>query len=399
MKKIILFLLCVINCLNANLKHEDEFEKIKKCDTDWLIVGAGPAGIATIGVLLDLGTLPKRITWVDPEFNVGKLSNYKNVDANTKNKFFVRFLESCKTFAAMVPDSIEKLKMLNPEQEYLLSSIVEPLEKITNALMNKVNVIQGKMDSLYFENDLWNVGVNEKNITADHVVLATGSYAKRLEYNEYKDKEIKFDDAIDKEILKTIVKKDDVVAVIGSAHSAILLLKYLTEAGVQKIYNFYTKAICYPTDMGGWVLYDQIGLTGVAAYWAKNVLEKGRAPHIERIYSNKENLDKILPICTKIIYAIGFERNKLPLIQQNPNLEYNQKNGVIGKRLFGIGIAFPEIKVCPEGTVEYRIGLPSFLDYAQRVVPTWVKKNNILGYEKQRELLKTFAELFTIEIL
>ena len=38
--------------------------------TDWLIVGAGPAGIATAGVLIDLGIDPHTMVWLDPEFNV-----------------------------------------------------------------------------------------------------------------------------------------------------------------------------------------------------------------------------------------------------------------------------------------------------------------------------------------
>lgn len=399
MKKIILFLLCIINCLNANLKQEDEFEKLAKCDTDWLIIGAGPAGIATIGVLLDLGTLPKRITWVDPEYNVGRLSNYKNVDANTKTKHFVRVLESCKTFCACVPESIEKLKKLDPEREYILAHIVEVLEQITKALMNKVNLAKGKMDSLYFDNDVWNVSVNGKNISSYHVVLATGSHPKTLQSTEYKDKEIHLDDALDRETLKKIVNPQDVIAVVGSAHSAILLLKYLTDIGVKKIYNFYNKPIQYPIDMGGWVLYDQIGVIGVAGQWAKEVLEKGLAPHVERVFSSQENLDKILPICTKIIYAVGFEKNKLPQIKENTNLVYNDSNGIMGPRLFGIGIAFPEKITTPIGTFEYKIGLPSFIDYAQKVVPTWIKKNDMLGYDKQKELLKSFAELFCIEIL
>jgi len=398
MRRIIL-LLCIVNVLNANIKQEDEFEKLKKYDTDWLIVGAGPAGITTIGVLLDLGTLPKRITWVDPEFNIGRLSNYKNVDANTKNKKFVTFLEHCKTFQDVVPEHIEKLKKLDPEKEDVLISIVKPLEEITKSLMNKVNVIKGKIDSLDFENNLWHVGVNGKYISADHVVLATGSYPKRLPYDQYKEKEISLDLALDKENLKQLVNKEDIVAVVGSAHSAILLLKYITEVGVKKIYNFYNKPIQYPIDMGNWTLYDEVGILGAAAYWAQNVLEKGLASHIERVLSSKENLDKILPICTKIIYAIGFEKNKLPEIKENKNLEYNASNGVIGTKLFGIGIAFPEKYVNSVGTDIYKIGLPGFLEYAQRVVPTWIKKNNLLGYDKQKEMLKTFAELFTIEIL
>ena len=35
------------------------------CDYEWAIVGAGPAGIILIGLLLDLGTDPKSIVWIE----------------------------------------------------------------------------------------------------------------------------------------------------------------------------------------------------------------------------------------------------------------------------------------------------------------------------------------------
>ena len=34
-------------------------------DAEWAIIGAGPAGIIVIGLLLDMGTDPKSIVWVD----------------------------------------------------------------------------------------------------------------------------------------------------------------------------------------------------------------------------------------------------------------------------------------------------------------------------------------------
>ena len=38
---------------------------------DWAVIGAGPAGIAAIGKLLDAGIEPQRIAWIDPTFAVG----------------------------------------------------------------------------------------------------------------------------------------------------------------------------------------------------------------------------------------------------------------------------------------------------------------------------------------
>lgn len=39
----------------------------------WAVIGAGPAGIAAVGKLLDHGVLPEDILWFDPHFKVGDL--------------------------------------------------------------------------------------------------------------------------------------------------------------------------------------------------------------------------------------------------------------------------------------------------------------------------------------
>ena len=37
----------------------------------WAVVGAGPAGIAAVGKLLDNAVNPASILWIDPQFKVG----------------------------------------------------------------------------------------------------------------------------------------------------------------------------------------------------------------------------------------------------------------------------------------------------------------------------------------
>ena len=59
----------------------------------WAVVGAGPAGIAAVGKLLDNGILAEDILWFDPHFKVGDLGlHWHNVSSNTKVKFFNDFL-------------------------------------------------------------------------------------------------------------------------------------------------------------------------------------------------------------------------------------------------------------------------------------------------------------------
>ena len=39
----------------------------------WTVIGAGPAGIAAVGKLLDHGIAPEKIAWIDPAFAAGDL--------------------------------------------------------------------------------------------------------------------------------------------------------------------------------------------------------------------------------------------------------------------------------------------------------------------------------------
>lgn len=42
------------------------------------VVGAGPAGVAAVGQLLDCG-LANTLAWIDPKFNGGRLESYREV--------------------------------------------------------------------------------------------------------------------------------------------------------------------------------------------------------------------------------------------------------------------------------------------------------------------------------
>ena len=98
-------------------------------------------------------------------------------------------------------------------------------------------------------------------------------------------------------------------------------------------------------------------------------------------------------IQNKIIYAIGYERNELPTINNMPNSlydSYNVTTGVIGPRLFGIGIAFPEQFIDQTGEPQLGIGLIDFMQYAQCVLPTWMQTRQSLTR------FAHFAQLFSI---
>ncbi len=362
-------------------------------DVDWAIIGAGPAGISVVALLLELGVSGENIAWIDPKFNVGRLGeSYGNVPANTQTKYFIEFITSCKTFQESHSPYIEKLYSYNPDLEYSLQIIVDPLRDITHHIQKRVVTIQDSLQSLDFNNDLWHIGTSQKEVTTYNVVLATGSHPRTLNYST-DALQIPLDLALDKTLLAENITAHDSVAVVGSAHSAILILKYLTELPIKRIINFYSRPLQYAVPNPSGLINEENGLKGVAARWALEILEKNPPANLIRIHNKPEALDAWLPICNKIVYAVGYERNDLPAINgvEKPYSNYDSSSGIIAPRLFGIGIAFPERIPDFEGTEQYGIGLNNFIEYAQRVLPAWMKKKYI-------QLMK-FADLFSITSL
>jgi hypothetical protein len=359
----------------------------------WTVIGAGPAGISVVGVLLDSGVQTNQIVWIDPEFNVGRLGKYyHNVPGNAKVSQYITFLKACNTFGFCKSSAIDFLFNMPLDKTPELKFIIEPLYDITQYLKTRTLALQDELMALDFHDNQWFVDTKTTGLRADHVILATGSHPRNLNYEG--KTQIPLDQALDKEILAAHLNKDDIVAVVGSAHSALLIVKYLTELPVKAIYNFYKKPIVYPTPMATGVAWQEAGIKGELAVWTQNVLAKNPPTNLKRIFNTPKALKRWLVHCTKIIYAAGFDRNELPSIGGDQTLydNYDCTSGIIGPRLFGVGIAFPEKRVDPLGNVEYVVGLPFFMPYIQKIVPQWMQT-------KLNRRLYEFNDLFTITVL
>jgi hypothetical protein len=362
------------------------------------VVGQGPAGLSAACIVHESGIPYNQIALIDEKFNVGRIGeHYSSVPANTMTKGFINFMQSCKTFQECRCPAFDALYKYDQETEYPLRIIVQPLQCVSDYLCKKAIALKGTLKSLYFEDNLWHLTVNTKKVAAKFVILATGAHPRKLDYDC--SDVIPLDMALDITQLKRVVEPKDTVVVVGSAHSAILLLKFLSELNVKKIINLYNKPIRYATDMGTWVLWDDSGIRGIAARWAQEVLEKNPPKNLIRYENTEENRKKALADKhTKIIYACGFERNDLPYLKDNPTYGYNEATGVIAPRLFGIGIAFPEKYTDPLGNVESAIGLFSFMLFAQKMVPFWLsQKSELRKIDEAR--CEQFADLFTINAL
>lgn len=338
----------------------------------WAVIGAGPAGIAAVGKLLDHGVEGHEIVWIDPAFAVGDFGAlWANVPSNTKVDLFEKFLQACKAFSYDNCDQTFALHGLAKEETCRLGLMADPLRWVTQQLKSKVDTRLGVVKKLELKDHQWHLLLNDNHLTATKVILAIGADPKSLHYPAVK--EISLKNAIDHDRLSEHVHAADTVAVFGSSHSAILVLKNLIAHGVEKVINFYRSPLLFATPFEEGILFDDGGLKGDAARWARENLHGALPLGLSRYYASEENIKQYLPGCSKAVYAVGFKRRHSIVVEGIEEMTYHHQVGIIAPGLFGFGIAFPEAKENPWGIVEFRVGLWKFMDYLQRIMPVWLK--------------------------
>jgi hypothetical protein len=339
-------------------------------DYRWAVVGAGPAGILAIGKLLDRDVPGNQILWVDPEFHVGDLGKkWTCVPSNTKVNLFIRFLEGCNSFNFSAGKDQFELMQLDPEGTCLLGAVVKPLQWVTEQLAKQVICHQGTIEQLKNGRHGWKLKTDDHaEYHASNVILSTGAEPRQLEHGV--GEVVSLEDAFDDHRFYEKILKDDVVAVFGASHSGILIVKRLVELGVKGVRNFYLSPLKYAVYLKDMILFDNTGLKGTTATWAKENLSGQLPDNVQRILSTPENVAKHLPACTKVIYATGFDSRQLS-IEGVDSRRYNPHCGILAPGLFGLGIAYPEHCEDKFRIKEHRVGLWKFMDYIDRVLPLW----------------------------
>ncbi|MBS0624546.1 MAG: FAD-dependent oxidoreductase [Verrucomicrobia bacterium] len=344
-------------------------------DLDWCVIGAGPAGIAAVGKLIDLGVPPERIGWMDPHFAAGDFGRkWNRVPSNTKVDLFLRYLNAAASFEFKKRPHKFPLEEMNPAENCWLQDVVAPLEWVTQELRKKVQSFVGEAMALSLYQNRWEIKTKDVSVHSKNVILATGSETKGLAYPGVET--IPLDTALHPEKLAHIVGQKDTVAVFGSSHSALLVLANLIDLPVKKVVNFYRSPHRYAVYMEDWILYDDIGLKGFTAHWAKKHLDGKLPEKLDRVLVSDPTFDESLALCNKAVYAIGFERRKLPVLEQYEKLHYDDRTGIIAPGLFGCGIAFPQARFNKIGHLEHRVGLWKFMDYLNSIIPIWIKYSN-----------------------
>ncbi len=337
---------------------------------EWAIIGAGPAGIAAVGRLIDHGVKPDHIIWIDPYFNVGDLGRlWSNVSSNTEVRLFHNFLMASNAFQYATAPIDFGLNHLPENDTCALHYMVEPLQWVTNHLLTKVRSIKGSAHHLKRLDGHWVIEGKETCI-ARHVVLTVGAESETLHHPAVES--ISFDIAIDKERLRQSIDPTHTFAVFGSSHSAIMIIRYLVELNVHKIINFYRSPCRYAVNQGNWILFDNTGLKGTTADWAREFIDGTLPKNLVRIHNTPLNLERYLPRCNRSIDAVGFKRRNSITVGDYGHLDYNPRTGILARGLFGLGIAYPEHKHDPLGNLETQVGMWKFMTYLDKIMPIWL---------------------------
>jgi cation diffusion facilitator CzcD-associated flavoprotein CzcO len=182
----------------------------------WTVIGAGPAGIAAVGRLLDQGIAPGSIAWIDPAFAAGDLGQkWRSVSSNTIVGTFLSFLKGSSAFRFSEAPPMP-LREVDPQETCVLGLVAEPLVWITQHLRERVDVFETTATALSLQERQWRVQTEQQEVASENVVLAVGAVPKKLSHPHLD--EIPVEVALDPERLAEHPLEGATVAVFGSSH-------------------------------------------------------------------------------------------------------------------------------------------------------------------------------------
>jgi cation diffusion facilitator CzcD-associated flavoprotein CzcO len=337
----------------------------------WTVIGAGPAGTAAVGKLLDHGVAPELIAWIDPAFAGGDLGQkWRAVSSNTQVGLFLSYLNDSAAFDFSSAPPMP-LQNVDPHETCALDLIAGPVVWIIEHLRKRVHDFQTKASALSLENGRWRIETHDRELSSTNVVLAVGAVPKKLSYPQLE--EIRVEVALNPDKLAQQPLENSTVAVFGSSHSTMIALPNLLRTPVERVVNFYRSPLRYAVYLDDWILYDDTGLKGHAADWARENIDGVHPDRLERCWIGSPDFAAKVDECDRVVYTVGFERRPLPEIKPWGQLEYDATNGIIAPGLFGLGIAFPAYGTDPLGNGQYRVGLKKFMDHLNEVLPLWLQ--------------------------
>ena len=147
----------------------------------WTVIGAGPAGIAAVGKLLDRGIADKDIAWIDPAFAAGDIgAKWRSVSSNTKVGTFLEYLNGAKAFRFSEAPPMP-LTETDPEETCALALVADPLRWITEHLRERVDTVETTATGLVLENRQWRIETEQQELTSTNVILAVGAASQEAQ--------------------------------------------------------------------------------------------------------------------------------------------------------------------------------------------------------------------------
>jgi len=360
---------------------------------DWTVIGGGPGGIAAVGQLLSHGVPPQSLLWLDSHFEAGDFGRkWRRVSSNTTVALFIKFYRACAAFqyTGIDPNTGKPFEIENeePSGTCTLELAAQPLRVITRTLRQNVSSLQCQVDRLSESKGAWLLHGKEiaensqETILAKsfNVVLAVGAEPVSL-HGKIKGAadlcEIPVSIALDPlKLEQTLNAKTHTVALFGSSHTAIILMRWLLERGI-RVHNFFREPLRYALYLPDMILYDDSGLKGDTARWAReNLHDELCLPEglTRTLVDDDARVQSHLKDCTHVIYATGFARRSLSIDGLPTAFPYNPHCGIIAPGLFGCGLAFPQRFVDKYQNESMRVGLWKFMDYLDEVaVPLWLQ--------------------------
>ena len=188
----------------------------------WTVIGAGPAGIAAVGRLIDHGVAPERIAWIDPEFAAGDIGvKWRPVSSNTHLALFLDYFNGSAAFRFSEAPPLPLLE-IGLHETCALALVAEPLQWITGHLGDRVNVHRTTATALSLTGRRWVIETVEQQLLSRkrHPGSGSGSEEARLPRTERNSVEV----ALDPEKLAEEPLDGATVAVFGSSHSTMIAL-------------------------------------------------------------------------------------------------------------------------------------------------------------------------------
>jgi hypothetical protein len=410
-------------------QHQPEHQQVAA-----IVVGGGAAGIAVLGNLLEKIDHGK-IAWVDPKFQGGRINRkYREVPSNTKAGLFLCYAEAVKPFQEILkttskPNAASALEELPQDDTCPLGYAGDMLQMLSDGLVkhDRVEVWQGKVteasrnegvrdvsslhllrhntNKYHIKTSEWTLKIqNEVSKTVESrttplVVYCTGASPTTVALPS-SPALLDLDIALKPSELTQFIPKQKAttIGVVGASHSAILVLMNLFKLSQTSHPHLRVRwfarspTLKYAIYKEGWILYDNTGLKGAAAQFAREQLdgEKLQGSEAGKLISRvdcsggpeheKLAMARELPECDYVVQAVGFTNDQLPAMKQDIAFDHETGGFVDPKTekavtgLFGAGIAFPAKVVDPAGNVEYAVGFFKFMKFLKKAVPEWVEK-------------------------